>query len=192
MLKAVSKQRRHQLRYPEKDKARRAVTRAIKSGRLVRLPCEECGSEDRVEAHHDDYSKPMKVRFLCRGHHREVHGGSFIRERRLEMRGSTSPEDAYDASHGRLKEGRVFKEGPSHSVALPHDQYRKLREYSGRVLRPLQDCLAEAVDEWYGRYGRYGRDSQAVPRAEGETTEPRGIREPVGKPTEGEIDASNS
>jgi hypothetical protein len=28
----------------------------------------------KAEAHHDDYSKPFEVRWLCRMHHRAVHG----------------------------------------------------------------------------------------------------------------------
>lgn len=51
-----------------------AVEQAIKSGVLVREPCEICGKE-RVDAHHDDYSEPLNVRWLCRGHHLKLHRG---------------------------------------------------------------------------------------------------------------------
>lgn len=53
-------------------KARRLVRSAIKSGRLVKMPCEVCG-EKRVHAHHDDYDKPLDVRWLCPKHHYEHH-----------------------------------------------------------------------------------------------------------------------
>lgn len=52
--------------------AREAVADAVRSGRMNREPCERCGDVDS-EGHHDDYSKPLKVRWLCRAHHREVH-----------------------------------------------------------------------------------------------------------------------
>lgn len=39
---------------------------------LERKPCEMCG-EERSDAHHDDYSKPLEVRWLCRKHHMELH-----------------------------------------------------------------------------------------------------------------------
>lgn len=45
---------------------------AIRKGRLPRQPCEVCGS-GQVDAHHDDYSKPFEVRWLCRTHHKELH-----------------------------------------------------------------------------------------------------------------------
>jgi len=53
-------------------KARRAVRHEVEMGRLVRQPCEVCGAE-KVHAHHDDYSRPLDVRWLCPSHHREHH-----------------------------------------------------------------------------------------------------------------------
>ena len=57
---------------PEKKLAHRAVAYAKRCGELVPQPCEVCGLE-KVEAHHDDYSKPLDVRWLCRTHHRQWH-----------------------------------------------------------------------------------------------------------------------
>lgn len=57
---------------PEKRQAHLIIKRAIKSGRLKRLPCEKCNN-GKSEAHHDDYSKPLDVRWLCRKHHAEHH-----------------------------------------------------------------------------------------------------------------------
>ena len=52
--------------------AHATVARAIKDGELGPRPCEVCGKV-RADAHHDDYSKPLSVRWLCRRHHREYH-----------------------------------------------------------------------------------------------------------------------
>jgi late competence protein required for DNA uptake (superfamily II DNA/RNA helicase) len=53
---------------PEKRKARRKVATEIEAGRLMRMPCVVCGSQ-KTEAHHEDYSKPISVTWLCRKHH---------------------------------------------------------------------------------------------------------------------------
>lgn len=52
--------------------ARQTTNNAIRYGKLTPRPCEVCGRK-RVEAHHDDYSKPLKVRWLCATHHRHKH-----------------------------------------------------------------------------------------------------------------------
>jgi hypothetical protein len=52
----------------KQTRAYQAVQYALKRGRLIRSPCEICKTEP-VEAHHDDYSKPLDVRWLCRQHH---------------------------------------------------------------------------------------------------------------------------
>lgn len=67
-------------RNPEKYAARIAVGNAIRSGRLQRKPCEVCG-EQKVQAHHTDYLKPLDVQWLCFRCHR-VHGhGQIVGER---------------------------------------------------------------------------------------------------------------
>ena len=44
----------------------------VRRGKIKRLPCEICGAEP-AEGHHDDYDKPLEVRWLCFRHHRELH-----------------------------------------------------------------------------------------------------------------------
>ena len=67
-------------KYGPREIARIATTRAIAKGQLVPAPCEVCGERPgaterlrRIEAHHDDYTKPLAVRWLCQRHHREWH-----------------------------------------------------------------------------------------------------------------------
>ena len=71
--KELEYQRRRRIHYPEKVAAREAVGEAIRAGFLVRQPCEVCGALGS-EAHHEDYGRPLHVRWLCFFHHREVHG----------------------------------------------------------------------------------------------------------------------
>lgn len=59
-------------RNPIKRAAQNAVNNAIRDGKMTRQPCEKCGN-DRAHAHHDDYSKPLDVRWLCTTHHAEWH-----------------------------------------------------------------------------------------------------------------------
>ena len=50
----------------------------IKRGKLKKGICEVCGSAD-VEAHHDDYTKPLAVRWFCRLHHNAIEGKNTYR-----------------------------------------------------------------------------------------------------------------
>jgi hypothetical protein len=69
----AAKTKRHRKSEPQKYKARTAVFSALRSGLLTRMPCEKCGS-NHADAHHDDYGKPLDVRWLCRQHHLAEHG----------------------------------------------------------------------------------------------------------------------
>lgn len=71
---AVSQyQRKRRKAFPEKDKARNAVSNAVRDGRLIRGPCVKCGAT-KSQAHHHDYSKPLDVMWLCFKCHRLEHG----------------------------------------------------------------------------------------------------------------------
>ena len=63
----------YRAKYPNKVKAHRAVSRAIKSGLLYEEPCANCGSSDKTHAHHDDYAKPLNIRWLCAACHQAWH-----------------------------------------------------------------------------------------------------------------------
>lgn len=58
---------------PEGYRAHYLTSNAIRDGRLERESCEICGALPAV-AHHENYSNPLDVRWLCRPHHAEVHG----------------------------------------------------------------------------------------------------------------------
>lgn len=55
------------------DSATKTVFRAVHNGRLLREPCEKCGSTLMVEAHHEDYSKALDVEWLCHKCHMALH-----------------------------------------------------------------------------------------------------------------------
>ena len=56
-----------------KRKAHQAVAYAVQTGKLIRQPCERCGTTQNVVAHHEDYNKPLDVLWLCKYHHKERH-----------------------------------------------------------------------------------------------------------------------
>ena len=63
--------RRDKEKFPEKDRARSLVRRAIKAGKLIPLlECEVCLSEAGTEAHHSDHSNPFLLLYLCKDCHR--------------------------------------------------------------------------------------------------------------------------
>lgn len=59
-------------KFPERARAHGILWKEIMKGTVVRQPCEVCG-QGKAHAHHDDYSKPLEVRWLCAMHHAEAH-----------------------------------------------------------------------------------------------------------------------
>lgn len=67
--------RRHCELTPESKKranARSYANRYIKYGILKKEPCSNCGDE-KAEMHHEDYDKPLQVKWLCRPCHLQHH-----------------------------------------------------------------------------------------------------------------------
>lgn len=61
-------------RSPTKAKAHTVASNALRDGKLIRAEaCEKCGSSEKIEGHHDDYSKPLDVKWLCEQCHKEWH-----------------------------------------------------------------------------------------------------------------------
>lgn len=55
------------------EDCRKITRKAIEEGTLIKLPCEICGTTEKIEPHHTDYSKPFEVRWLCKAHHTAWH-----------------------------------------------------------------------------------------------------------------------
>ena len=68
----IEKANRMRLLYPEKWSARAKLRNAVKVGKIIKLPCEFCG-DIKSQGHHEDYLKPLEVKWLCMKHHRIVH-----------------------------------------------------------------------------------------------------------------------
>lgn len=65
---------------PEKVNAQQILSRQIKNGQIKRSPCQVCGKIKNIQGHHQDYSKPLEIIWLCPIHHKEIHknGEKFI------------------------------------------------------------------------------------------------------------------
>lgn len=63
--------RTHNERHPDRRTAR------SKAARLPGQPCQECGAA-KAQRHHDDYSRPLDVRWLCFKCHREKAHGQVV------------------------------------------------------------------------------------------------------------------
>jgi len=64
-------------RFPERWRARAAVSNAVQRGKLIKPShCERCHAKmpaRRLHGHHEDYDQPLDVRWLCAACHRAVH-----------------------------------------------------------------------------------------------------------------------
>lgn len=66
-------------KYIEKNLIKRAaktiVGNAVRDGKLIKpKACESCGATpNRLHGHHDDYARPLDVRWLCPGCHNKWH-----------------------------------------------------------------------------------------------------------------------
>ncbi len=69
----INKRYEEDLFHALKRRTREATARRIKVGLLIKQPCEVCGTNNNVQAHHDDYNDPMNIRWLCSWHHAEHH-----------------------------------------------------------------------------------------------------------------------
>lgn len=70
--KIAAQKREWQRKNAEKRAAHVLLNNAVRDGRVKKLPCVVCGSE-LSEGHHEDYTKPLEVVWLCRKHHAEAH-----------------------------------------------------------------------------------------------------------------------
>lgn len=95
--------REYRLRNPQKTKAQNKLNYALRTGQVVKGPCEKCGTDLRVHAHHHDYSRPLDVRWLCYLCHKAEHPVSsedkeikFSRAKRAVLLGSENPFSKLD------------------------------------------------------------------------------------------------
>jgi len=78
----TDRSREERLKHPDRVRARKALIYAIATGKIKRpKTCEDCGKKCKPHGHHEDYSKPMVVSWLCSGCHQLKH----LRQRQCQM-----------------------------------------------------------------------------------------------------------
>ena len=62
--------------HPDAIKARNRVCYAIRTGKLDRpLICSICGRQGKISAHHNNYSIPFEICWVCSSCHKKIHLG---------------------------------------------------------------------------------------------------------------------
>lgn len=59
-------------KFDQKYRARNKLNNALRAGKIIKESCSVCSNSDS-EAHHEDYSKPLEVIWLCPKHHASRH-----------------------------------------------------------------------------------------------------------------------
>lgn len=104
-------------RNEEKVIARRMVQIALTKGKMVKGDCEKL-SEDctgRIEAHHEDYSEPLKINWLCSKHHRDADAERIMRLTNIVLHCQCCgielklPKRKYCSNYCNLKQWRIDK-----------------------------------------------------------------------------------
>lgn len=69
-------------RHPEKVAAEHRLRQAVYTGRVAKATacevCQEVLPANEIDGHHQDYSKPFDVEWLCRGCHMKRHQKEFV------------------------------------------------------------------------------------------------------------------
>ena len=70
----LTAQRRRRAEHPEKQSAHSKLQWAVKQGKIV-IPslCQVCSGDSRLVGHHEDYSKPLEVIWMCEPCHKRHH-----------------------------------------------------------------------------------------------------------------------
>jgi hypothetical protein len=59
--------------HPDAYRAQTAVGNAVRDKRLLKGLCAICGTDENVNGHHKDYTKPLDVVWLCAKCHHRIH-----------------------------------------------------------------------------------------------------------------------
>lgn len=129
-----AKSRREREMHPDRVIARRRINKQIELGYLARpTRCEACGERCKPQAHHDDYRKPLEVKWLCRPCHFKL-DGKIVRVLMPGDPGYTKP-----LSEGNRVRRHKFRVNEIVVWAMPSPGDESLLGQPARVLRVEKD-----------------------------------------------------
>jgi len=145
-----------------KLRANGLVAKAIRNGTLRRRPCERCGNP-KAEGHHEDYSKPLDVTWLCRKHHRIRHAEMAYQYQAETVTNewSDTPMDQIDRDIVEL-EARIaeFRATPHTKEPVMSASQRPAIKRTSVVLTP---DIQRALDQFRRNYdGPMPSESEAI------------------------------
>lgn len=116
-----------------KIKAHDILRNALRYGKMHRQSCERCGAE-KTHGHHDDYTKPLDVRWFCNRCHAAFHA-----ETRPEGAGR-KPQTHCVAGHA-LTEPNIYRHGNSRICRECHLRRQRIyyRQRRGYIPSPATD-----------------------------------------------------
>lgn len=73
----IKRNRKWDKKHPDKRKAGDILRTAVARGKIKKPErCENCDRKVRLSGHHEDYSQPLKVKWLCSSCHKLIHEGT--------------------------------------------------------------------------------------------------------------------
>ena len=100
--KQMELKKEYDKKYPERVSARGKVGYATRTGKLVKRPCVICGAVPAL-AHHEDYSKPLEVIYLCPLHHKAIHSMDLEDGTRVLMNRASSSSMSSSSSSSSIE-----------------------------------------------------------------------------------------
>jgi hypothetical protein len=124
-------------RNPEKYNAHKLVQKALRDGILIKENCLVCNN-DKTQAHHKEYSKPLEVIWLCSKCHMKEH----VKERQHLPKGKKISAQIIP------KERHINKELQLQIINLKNDG-KTYREIGTLVNKSASQCYKLAVETKY-------------------------------------------
>jgi hypothetical protein len=119
---------------PAVQGAYKIYKKALRNKTLVPAACEVCGKTDNVHGHHQDYSKPLEVIWVCPKHHRLFHSAE-------KVRGGLGPKPTAKQIKS-AKAGSLTKKLKMVRI-YPSDRELMIKKYGS---------VQKAVDTWIKEY----------------------------------------